>query len=907
MAPIGRDRELEAVASALHDGRVVLVEGEAGIGKTTVWRAGIEQAEGFRVLTCAPTGAETELSLAALRDLLGEAFDELSDELPAPQRRALAAALLREEPDGPPPAADAVAAAFLSTLRALARRGPVLVAADDVQWLDAPSAAAIAYALRRVSDEPVAFLLARRTEGEEQLPLGLDRLPRERLELLQLGALSIGALGGILHDELGTAHPRPTLHRIHEAAGGNPFFALELARALGEADRLRPGDPLPVPSTLRELVEERLRVLPRPTLELLTVAAALSRPTLAILEAAQRGDVEAELRPALDAGVARVDGEEVRFTHPLFAGALYAGVRPMLRSEIHRRLAAVVPDAEERAGHLARGTEQPDEDVASAIENGAREAFKRGGTAAAAELAAEARRLTPATSREERWRRTVAEADYAFASGDTARASALLEELVADTSPGARLAGLLSRQARILHFERDISASVELLYRALAEAGDDDALRGEIEEGLAWGLLLTRTDLAAAAEHAQSAARLAETRGDEAALAEALAAEALTAFVLGRPWGETMERALALEEATLHLRVLRHPSFALGYCLSCADEVDAAREVFERLLARADENGDESSPPSLRNHLTMVELLAGRWSAADVHARDGYERALEGGHLPTQASILGKLAMLAARRGDLAEAREAGLAALEIAGPPEEALVRGGETAIWALGFAELSAGDPGAAHAWLGPLCDALLAAGIEEPGELRALPDEVEALALLGRRAEAERLVEALECWAARLERPSVVGAALRSRALLGDDDEALSRASAVGELPFEHGRTLLALGAQQRRARQRRVARETLSRAETIFAELGSDLWAGRARAELARIGGRQASRDELTPTERRIAELVAEGKKNKEVAAELVVTERTVESALTQIYRKLDVRSRTELARKLSQPD
>ncbi len=930
MAAVGRDRELEAIAAFLDSpeaaGRVLLLEGEAGIGKTTLWRAAVEaaRARGYRVLSCAPAGSETQLSFSALRDLLADWFDAVANELPLPQRRALAVTLLREEPETAPPEPDAIAVAFLSALRALAQRGKTIIAVDDSQWIDAASAQMLSYAIRRLDADALTVLLARRTDTPESVPLALDRIERGRLEILRLGPLTVGALGRVVHERLGVTYPRPTLHRLHEVSGGNPFFAIELARALGEsATPLRPAEPLPVPETLRELVDDRLVALPDQTLDLLTVASALSRPTLELLGAASGVDAVVLLGPAIGAQVAVLEDDEVRFAHPLFASAAYGLAAFTRRREIHRRLAGIVGNVEERARHLALATDEPDEDVAQAIEDGAREAFNRGATTAAAELAAQARRMTPAGARENAWRRSLAEVDYHFAAGDTVRASALLAELVADAPPGARRARILSRQARLQHFERDIGSSVALLHLALAEAGEDPSLRAEIEEGLAWGLLLARRDLGAAAEHARSAARLAEDRSDLAMLSEGLAAQALIEFVLGRPWRATMDRALSLEESTLHLRVLRHPSFAYGYCLSCADEVASARDVFEELMRRAQEHGDESSPPSILNHLTMVEYLAGDWRASSAYADEGYERALESGQQPTQASILGKRALIAARRGALDEAHETAVRSLTIAGGaefdpprPEQALVRGGETAVWALGLVDLSLGDADRAHAWLGPLCDALLAAGIAEPGEVRSLPDEIEALLALGRLDDAEPRLRRLETWAQRLERPSVLGTAARCRGLIhaasGDDAAALvtfEEAASWHErafLPFEHARTLLVLGTQQRRARQRRAARATLERAAARFDELGAQLWAERARAELARIGGRRASSGELTPTELRIAQLVADGKKNKEVAAVLVVTERTVEAALTQIYRKLAVRSRTELARKLTQP-
>jgi DNA-binding NarL/FixJ family response regulator len=373
-----------------------------------------------------------------------------------------------------------------------------------------------------------------------------------------------------------------------------------------------------------------------------------------------------------------------------------------------------------------------------------------------------------------------------------------------------------------------------------------------------------------------------------------------------------MRRALSLEAATADLRVLGQPAFAHGYCLSCSDEHRHARAVFEELRRRAAEQGDESAMPSILNHLALIECLAGDWRDAARLAEEAHGLALEGGHVPTQASTLAKQAMVAARRGAVEAAREAAERALELAGGAANALARGGETAIWALGFLELSLGDAAAADRRLRPLVDAVLAAGVREPGEIRCLPDEIEALVALGRLDDAEALLAPLETWARALERPSALGAAGRCRGLLldarGDGAAALAaleRAAGRRELPFEHARTQLALGAAQRRARQRRAARDTLQAALGTFDRLGAELWAARARAELGRIGGRAPSAGELTPAERRVAELVAQGRTNREVASALVVSVHTVESALTQAYRKLGVRSRTELARRYAE--
>jgi tetratricopeptide (TPR) repeat protein len=791
-AIVGRETEVASVESFLDATTalpgVLVLEGEPGIGKTTLWEEGVDaaRARGFRVLACSPSGSETDFSFAALRDLFEHVFEEVASDLPRPQRCALAVALLRIEPDGPRSEQGAIAAAVLGSLRALAETSPVALAVDDAQWLDAPSAAVLTFAARRLRKEPVALLLARRVEREGASPLELARALPGRLQVVPVGPLSLGAVHALLHARLRVVLSRPALRRLHELCGGNPFFALELAWGLEVGlIALEPGEPLP--PSLRDLLEARLTVLPEQTQSVLALASAVSRPTTGLLEAAW-GEASAALEPAIAAQVIDVTGEEIRFGHPLLAAAAYGLLRPRERRALHRRLAAVVAGVEERARHLAKAGEEPNDQVAAAVEAGAEVAFRRGAPAAAADLAAEAHRLTPFTNKEAARRRGFAQAEYLFEAGATGQAAALLDELIEHSSPGLERAMLLSRQARYRHFGEDAGRGVELLRLALTEAGDDAALCAEIEEGLAWGLMLMRKDLPAAAMHARSAARFAKQQSLEAALAEALAAQALTEFVLGRDTTALMEHALELEDATLHLRVLRHPSFAYGYMLSCADELERAGGVFRELQRRASEHGDESALAPILNHLAFVELLGGAWNEAERLIDEAYAVALQSGQGPSQASILSKKALLNARRGLLAEAREIAGRALELSGGRafevarlQRALARGGETAIWTLGFLELSLGNPAEAHRHLAPLRETLVGAGIEEPGELRFLPDEVESLVALGQLEEAEALVAWMEQIARRLDRPSALATADRCRGVVaaagGDMQSALA----------------------------------------------------------------------------------------------------------------------------------
>ena len=470
-----------------------MIEGEAGAGKTTLWLAGVEEARerGYRVLETRPAEAEAGLPFAGLGDLVESTLDEVLDELPEPQADALRVALLLAPPGQAPPDERAVAVAVLGVLRELARTGRVLVAVDDVQWLDSPSAKVVSFAWRRLREEPVGILLAHRLGTDA--PAGL--VDDDRFSSLAVGPLALGAVHRLLHSRLGLVLPRPALRRVHEVSGGNPFFGLELGRALQAHDaELSPGEPLPVPDRLQELVRSRLEALPPESRDVLAAAAALSQPTLDLLAAAVSDGADA-LRPGLEAQVVELDGDRVRFTHPLLASAAYQSLDAIGRRELHRRLAEVVPDVDERARHLALSTDAPDSDVARALEEAAEHARARGATASAAELCEQACRLTPLDEPDAAHRRTVAAARYRFVAGDTARARALLEEALPSTRGGDGLAEALVLLGRLHRYEGDQPQAAELLRRALAETSASDRVRAQAAQGLAATHFFMREEL----------------------------------------------------------------------------------------------------------------------------------------------------------------------------------------------------------------------------------------------------------------------------------------------------------------------------------------------------------------------------------------------------------------------------
>ena len=435
MEIIGRDAELGSLHSFLDeatDGPAALVlEGDAGIGKSMLWAAGLEEARvrGFQVLAARPAEAEQSLANVGLSDLFENVLDDVLPELPAPRRRALEVALLRES--GEPVDRRALAVAVRGVLERLAERGPVLVAVDDSHWLDASSSSALAFALRRLTASRVRVLLARRVRYGD--PPGLEHgLDSESVGRLRIGVLSVGALHRILRDRFGRPFARQTLLRIHETSGGNPFFALELAGALGEVtDPLRP---LTVPATLDELVHARLSRLPAVTREALAIASAIGTPSRTLLE---RAGVEAgTLDAAVAADVIEVENGRIHFSHPLLASALYRDLGEQKWS-VHRQIAELADDPLLRARHRALATELPDAEVAALLDDAAGLAAGRGAAAVAAELAEQAHRLTPPDRRGERHRRALAAARAHQTAGEWPRARVLATDLLAEPDLGS--------------------------------------------------------------------------------------------------------------------------------------------------------------------------------------------------------------------------------------------------------------------------------------------------------------------------------------------------------------------------------------------------------------------------------------------------------------------------------------
>jgi DNA-binding CsgD family transcriptional regulator len=902
---VGREEELESLASFLErepSGPAALVlEGEAGIGKSTLWLAAVEGARerGFRVLVARPAETERSLAFAALGDLLEGALDDVVDELPPPRRRALEAALLVDEPSE---AADvrALGVAVRNSLELLAAAERLVVAVDDVQWLDRTTAATLRFALRRTNG-PVVLLLARRIEGNGTASELERALADDAVERLAVGPLSVGATQVLLRDRLGRVFARPTLLRIHETSGGNPFYAIELARAL-PAD-LDPTRPLPVPETLEGLLRERLAGLPQATQDALVLVSALGSPPLKLLSGAGVG--EDVLEPALDARVIERENGSVRFTHPLLASVLYLGRSAKERRRAHRFLADVVIDPLERSRHLALATDAPDAEVSAVLEDAAEVARARGATLVAAELGEHSVRLTPAAAIEDEHRRTMAAGRAHMAAGEIERARALGDALTETSQEGVP-------QAEVLLYLSELESArlpdkVELRRKALLQQDLPDELRQRIHQRLALDLRFLE-GRSPAVEHARAAVELADRLDDDRLRAGALAVLALLEFQGGEPGAIQLAEYAAHMAETVGDSPQADGAFCLAHTLVWSYDVVRARRLLEQMV-RAWQERDERVSAQALWYLSLAELRAGNFQLATEHA----ERAraigvLYGRNEEEEPQNVFPLALALAHRGRLEEARDAAELGIRLT-EKLDVLLPGFPAARGLVAGWEGSEAD---AAEWFALAEDTADRAGWVEPGLRWWRTVYAEALVALDRPEEATALLDDWEAGGRRLDRTRVLAEVARCRGLVaaadGDVDlatalleDAVTRHEAAHD-PFGRAQASLSLGVVRRRDRKKRLARDALAEALEIFEACGAEGWAERARSELGVVGGRRRQ-EGLTPAEQRVAKLVAEGRTNREVASTLVLGERTVETHLTHIYAKLGIRSRVELARTL----
>jgi DNA-binding NarL/FixJ family response regulator len=914
---LGRDHEQAVLRRVLERAEsspaALLLEGEAGIGKTMVWREGIAQARkrGFRVLVCEAAPTETPLSFAALGDLLDEVPISSHKRLPPPQRKALETSLLLIEPGEGKADQRAVSVAVLTLLRSLAGKTPILIAIDDVQWLDSASARVLAFALRRLREGPIGLLMTRRSGAEagEKLPLDLDTSDGlgSAIERVTLGPLSLGAIRRLLTQRTRHRVPRAVLTQLYRATGGNPLYALELARFGLEGSSAASVQPISVPEPLRALVAERLIALPEATQETLLIAAALADPTVELVRAAGGGS----LTEAIEIGAVELEGDRIRFTHSLLASVLYAEALPDHRRDLHKRLATITLGVEERAWHLALGNNTPEVKVALELDAAAAHAASRGATEAAAVLYEHATRLTPPEQLDEIYRRRHEAAVQHFAAGDIGRARAIAEEMLSEIESGPQRADLLVLLASIVEDEQEATG---LCRQAVKEAdGDEDRLTmAYIALARACSIL---GDFSGQIEAQHNALTHAKRGSDKRLLVEALQGVGIVTVLGGGAIDEKiMQQAIAIDREEATLPAYHSPSLWYGIQLFWLDELERARPILSAELERTRHEGGLIDSFQILSKLIELEVRSGNWDLAGRMADDGLEQAHDTGYEYSIRMLGFQKLQLAVLRGEVEESRQ-GLS--EQLAEAKRTKAHWQELALTSLaGFFELSLDDTREAWRWLKPALELQDKLGRDISIEMPLFtirPNAIETLIALDEPDQAERLLESFELHVAATKRPNGIVSSARCRALVdacrGDlesAEAAIERALAGHEVlpdPFERGRTMLIAGRVRRRAKQKRSAREAFEEAAEIFDRLGARLWSQKARTTLERTSGQRSGDLGLTPTERRIAELVAKGSSNKEVAAALFVSVRTVEANLSKIFRKLGIDSRSELAARL----
>ncbi len=896
-------RRLDELLTALAcgHGAALVVHGDAGIGKTTLLEALAERAgDTVTVVRACGTETEAELPFAALADLLGPVLGHL-DALPGAQAAALKSALALE----PPRPGDrlAVCVAALGVLRAAARHRPVLAIVDDVQWADASSRECIEYVAHR-ADGPLAVVLAARD------PL----YPTERVRLAELavGPVDEGAAAELLRRRAPGLAP-PVAAAITRAAAGNPLALVELPASLTDGQRRGAAAlelPLAPAGRLQHAFAGRVEALDEQAQRALLIAAAYDGDTLAVIAAAcpHGGTSAGRLTDAEELGLVRLGPGQVSFAHPLIRGLVYARASAARRRAAHAALAAVVPDDDRRAWHQAAAAVGPDEDVALALERVGSRAAARRAYAAGADALERAARLTP--SADAAGRRLITAGQAAAGAGLADRALELFAEAAQATTDASQAARAQMLRGRMLAWRgRAAEATPLLIGQARQIAARWPAQAAAMLAEAANGSTISGCYLDAE-RLAREAARLLGDEEDPAVRGPVLAALGWALTLRGR----APEARPVLAEASClaagldrlgpdwsWLHVILRSQIPLG-------EFEQARADSQELCRRARDAGALGTLSGALQVAADTAFRLGDWDAADAATLEAIQVAGDVGQPAVAGWALTIRARILAARGRPADSRAAAETALDLA---QAGIGAGLRFVHGALGFLELGLDRPEAAVSEFEAIEQLIEGTGAGEPTIVPWAQDLVEAYARLGRDAEARRALARLEDQAASTASPVAAAAAARCRGLIEEDFEpAFTRALALDgqrPMPFERARTLLAFGRRLHRAGRRAEAREQLRAAMEGFGQLGADAWTGHAERELRAAGGRRRQKRDarsLTPQEQRVAEAVRRGASNRAIAADMFLSPKTIEFHLRQIYRKLDIHSRTQLVAALT---
>lgn len=929
---VGRAALIASVEARLASGGSAVLTGASGIGKTAVMDAvgASASARGETVLRAVGSETERWVPFAGLADLLSQIPSRRVAELPEPQRAAVNDVLLRHRTAGGK-GSDHIACrlAWQSLLTGSASRGPVLVLVDDAQWMDALCVDTICHAVRSLSDGSARLLVAGRwpervesERAEPGSPTGSARtagrvtswLGVPRAVEIPVPPLTPDVLAELL-DQYGL--PVRLANKLHADSGGNPYLALALGGAF--TDRVpRHGRPVPLPHRVHILISDRFSALPEESRETLLVAALATRPSVELLLRAGRAEAEQDIRRAVAAGLVMTEGGDIRFTPPAVATVIAESAGAAHRAEVHTTLSEAVTDGAGRVRHRALASADPDAEVARSLVTAAEAAVRQGSRRLAAELYLLAATRTPSELAAQRLEWLVAAAETGASAGAAETVHRAADAVLAADSPRAHR--VRARMALVDLSCQALSEMDEMFAAALNDAGDAPGLLARIRLRLAWAAHIDGQPVRSEAE-AELAAALARAAGDTSIEAMALTVKASAIRVMGRSdFQEPLDRALALPQPALNGWLHTAPRFLAARFAVFDDRLEEAREDMLRMLALVERGSGEEVSEVLRS-LADVSARLGRCAEALDFADRAVRIVEEAGLSPGPSWYNGAAAELAG--GSLARAAtyaERGVLASE-----QERDFIYLSRHLHALGQARMRSGDMRGGVEALLRVRELERARGVEVPRVLRWHSDLAEGLAALGRLDEADEVIlTARNALGGREEGGSVTAQLDRAEAVVraarGDAegalellDEAEERFTALSQ-PLEHGHCLLVRARIERSRRRSTAARTAVTEALELFTRCGARPWAEQAERELGRgggaaVGASPGGREEREPTgalaaltaaEERIALLVGEGATNQEVAARMFLSVKTIESTLTRIYRKLGIRSRTQLS-------
>jgi len=909
---IGRELEcgrLEGLLEAAQEGRsgVLVVRGEPGVGKTALLRYALDRATQAGLTTLGVRGIESEADVpfAGLADLI-RPIREAIGAIPQAQQSALTGALAL----GPPAPGDrfAVCAATLSVLAAAAEQHPLLVVVDDVQWLDASSAETILFVGRRLEAEGISIVIALR-EGEGTTVDLADFMT------LRLGGLDEAAATRLLAD----AQPGITAEvasELSKAVDGNPLALLEVPALLSKAELSGAAplpDPLPAGPNLERAFLRRVRALPKPTQRALLLAAADESGDMApIKQALELLDAPVDaLDAAESAGLIGIERMQLHFRHPLVRSAIYQAADPVDRRKAHAALAAALHAdevADRRAWHLAAAATSPDESIAAALERAAVRSKSRTGYGSAARALVRAASLSPLSTA--RARRLVDAANALQLAGKPGDALGLLDE-AASCQPDDAV------RSKIEHLRAGIEIWMASPMTAHARLSAE-ASRWEARDSTAAAILLAQAappgtmagEISLALKTARRAQALAERKGGECPRIVNVAL-AGTLMLSGQSDEASVLIDKALAQAAAPDGAAALETQWLVAAMVGLERYEEARSLALRGISDARQASAVGVLPLGLGLLSDIEFRCGNIAAAYASGTESVRLANETGQGNSACYCLVTLARIEAAQGRDEDCRAHVSAAVDTAREHDIGAIFHYASAT--LGLLELGRGRLAEAYAHLKEAAQLAQEHGLREPNQVQWQPDYIETCARAGQPGAANAALIALERDATRTNRLWARAAAARCRGYLAADnfarhfDLALElHQSSPWPSAFEIARTQLCYGEVLRRNRGRIAAREQLRAALQTFEQVGTEPWANRARAELAATGEKARKRDvpssrDLTPQELQIALAVAGGATNREAAARLFLSPKTVEAHLSSLYRKLGIRSRTDLAR------